>query len=60
VPAKYNQNTELKETVTSGSQTIDFKLDSKGAKPSIESPGGGRVGGAPEVCGVWEDEEEQE
>ena len=31
VPAKYNYETELKEEVTAGSNTIDFKLDSKGA-----------------------------
>ncbi len=29
IPAKYNENTELKETVTAGSNTCDFKLESK-------------------------------
>jgi len=31
LPAKYNFNTELEEEVKAGSNTIDFKLDRKGA-----------------------------
>lgn len=30
VPARYNVNTELKETVKAGNNTIDFKLESGG------------------------------
>lgn len=60
VPTKYNLETELKETVKAGSQTIDFELDSKGriAKTPGQREqilGTGPGSGAVDTCGGWDD-----
>lgn len=45
VPAKYNVNSELVETVEQGGNTIDFDLDSEGEIIVIEEGGYGGYGG---------------